>query len=69
MNIRHIEHIETRREYERRYNEGPWYICPVCGSEIPYDEDCWLNEDGDVVGCRCCLARIDAHLCCREEDA
>lgn len=31
--------------------------CPVCGAEDP--EDFVLDDGGDVIGCDCCLRRVD----------
>ena len=48
------------------YALSEWYICPVCGSEIPYDEDVYIDEDMTVLGCRCCVAVSSAYLYCGE---
>ena len=39
--------------------EAETIYCPICGAEDP--EDLWTDSDGEVVGCECCLKRVDAY--------
>ena len=38
--------------------EAPAPVCPVCGEEA---ETLYVDIDGDVLGCDCCLKAVDAY--------
>lgn len=40
--------------------EGDTVYCPVCGAEDP-DEFFTDETKTDVIGCDCCMKRVDAH--------
>ena len=34
-----------------------YYICPVCGAELNYGSEVFVDEDGDIIGCEECVRR------------
>ena len=49
-------------------DDEPEYKCPVCGELLYYDEKIHENEDGEIVGCACCLMVISVQLATRKEE-
>ena len=48
------------------YSNSEWFVCPVCGSEISYEDAVYISENNEVLGCRTCIMEASPALWCAE---